>query len=334
MSADSEILETSSRELYKVVAFGDFKVKLAVFDQMLYFIKELMVESPQDFLITQYMQQFIKMVKVWYLCERNKLKLNERSLKAKLCDGMEILQTNVFREPSPGDEAQRVENSKVGTRMVNHQYLFDAMDMVALLGCNSKDALVRQLSIILMAESGKLKRLLIPKEVYKHSLYDVFYYSSDEIKEQLVKRMLIVNPYKQGELKSLDDMKKAVGDLSPYQLIVDKFEYRKSGVTESFIRDLQVMWIGEVTSRWKLKITEGAEDQESSQIVAGPVVLDFINIMSHRTLAAFDGKTESAPQKDFVGLNILMALVLYQITRSNFQGISATASPGRPQEGV
>lgn len=73
------------------MAFGDFKVKLAVVDQMVYFIKELMLDTPQEFLITQYMQQFIKMIKIWYLCERNKLKINERNLKTKICDGLEIL---------------------------------------------------------------------------------------------------------------------------------------------------------------------------------------------------------------------------------------------------
>lgn len=35
--------------------------------------------------------------------------------------------------------------------------------MIALLGINNKEKLVRQLSIILMAENGKLNRLLIPQ---------------------------------------------------------------------------------------------------------------------------------------------------------------------------
>jgi len=29
-----------------------------------------------------------------------------------------------------------------------------------------------------------------------------------------------------------------VNDLSPYQLIVDSFDYKKAGVTESLVRDL------------------------------------------------------------------------------------------------
>lgn len=46
-------------------------------------------------------------------------------------------------------------------------------------------------------------------------------------------------------------MSKLIKELSPFLLIVDKFEYKKSGVTESFVRDIQVMWIGEVMERWK-----------------------------------------------------------------------------------
>lgn len=70
------------------------------------------------------------------------------------------------------------------------------MDMVGMLGCNSKDSLVRQLSVIFIAESGKLKRLLIPKESYRHGLYDIFYYFGDEIKDVITKRIMIINPFK------------------------------------------------------------------------------------------------------------------------------------------
>jgi hypothetical protein len=52
---------------------------------------------------------------------------------------------------------------------------------MSLISCSSRDKLVRQLSVILMAENGKLKRLLIPKDVYVKGLYDIIYYSGDII---------------------------------------------------------------------------------------------------------------------------------------------------------
>jgi|LauGreDrversion4_2_1035121.scaffolds.fasta_scaffold201361_1 hypothetical protein len=68
--------------------------------------------------------------------------------------------------------------------------------MLALIGCNSKDRLVRQNSIILMAENGKLKRLLIPKDSYTRGLYDVIYYGLDDIKDLIASQLLVFNPFK------------------------------------------------------------------------------------------------------------------------------------------
>lgn len=56
MSADYDIVSSASKALYQLIAYGDFKVKLAVVDQMLYILKELMRDSPLDFLVTQFFQ--------------------------------------------------------------------------------------------------------------------------------------------------------------------------------------------------------------------------------------------------------------------------------------
>ncbi len=52
-------------------------------------------------------------------------------------------------------------------------YLFETIDLMSLLGMCNKERIVRQLSVLLMIEAGKLKRLLFPKEGYKVSLYDI-----------------------------------------------------------------------------------------------------------------------------------------------------------------
>ena len=64
-------------------------------------------------------------------------------------------------------------------RMVNYMYIFDITDMIGLIGICNKEKLIRQLSLILMVESGKLKRLLIPKDHYRKGLYDILYYNED-----------------------------------------------------------------------------------------------------------------------------------------------------------
>jgi hypothetical protein len=54
------------------------------------------------------------MVKIWHLCEKNKNKVNERSLKSRFCDGMEILQLDIT---NGGDASEN--SKKIGTRMLN-----------------------------------------------------------------------------------------------------------------------------------------------------------------------------------------------------------------------
>lgn len=51
MSAEYSIVATASQQIFKLVIYGDFKTKIALVDQMMYFIKELMLEAPDEFLI-------------------------------------------------------------------------------------------------------------------------------------------------------------------------------------------------------------------------------------------------------------------------------------------
>ena len=38
--------------LQKMMIFGDLAMRISLVDQMIYLIKELMLESPEDFLVT------------------------------------------------------------------------------------------------------------------------------------------------------------------------------------------------------------------------------------------------------------------------------------------
>lgn len=61
-----------------------------------------------------------------------------------------------------------------------------------------------------MAETGKLKRLMIPTSYYNKGLYDIVYYESDSIKELIAKRMLIVNSFKPSEFRTLEETQKLI----------------------------------------------------------------------------------------------------------------------------
>ena len=37
-----------------MMTYGDIKTRIALIDQILYFVKELMLDTPDDFLICQY----------------------------------------------------------------------------------------------------------------------------------------------------------------------------------------------------------------------------------------------------------------------------------------
>ena len=89
-------------------------------------------------------------------------------------DGLELLSTS-SNESTPQLVQKKLASDQASRKIA---YIFDAVDMIVLLGISSKERLIRQLSVVLMAENGKLKRLLVPKETYAQGLYDVVYYQS------------------------------------------------------------------------------------------------------------------------------------------------------------
>lgn len=97
-----------------------------------------------------------------------------------------------------------------------------------------------------MAESGKLKRLLVHKDKYTRSLYDIISYEKDSIKQNIVSKVLIFNSFKSQELKSKKDTLSLFNDLSIFQIIIDNFDYKKAGYTEGLVRDVSVILIGEL----------------------------------------------------------------------------------------
>lgn len=153
--------------------------------------------------------------------------------------------------------------------------------MIGLLFMCNKDKLMRQLAVILIAENGKLQRLLIPKERYTRGVYDILYYSNESIQESIISKMVIIHCMKTGEFKSLEDTQKMVKSFSPYQIIVDNIDYKKSGINDSIFREMQVIVIGEVFREWKkILVSEYPSVADS--------ILSFVNLLSQRTIKLFE----------------------------------------------
>ena len=115
------------------------------------------------------------------------------------------------------------------------------------------------------------------------------------------------------EFRSLDEMTRVIKGVSPYHLIIDGFDYKKAGLNENMVRDIQIIMMGEVFIEWKKILL-----QPSLLSVSAPI-LNFINILSQRTLHLFEIKSDNefSVIKDFIGLNLLMAITLYNVSRSH-----------------
>ena len=54
LSLCPKINQNTSKSLFKIMTYGDIQTRIALIDQILYFVKELMLDTPDDFLICQY----------------------------------------------------------------------------------------------------------------------------------------------------------------------------------------------------------------------------------------------------------------------------------------
>ena len=53
---DYRVAQKTMKCLQKMMIYGDLSMRISLVDQMIYFIKELMLESPDDFLVSQCLQ--------------------------------------------------------------------------------------------------------------------------------------------------------------------------------------------------------------------------------------------------------------------------------------
>ena len=101
--------------------------------------------------------------------------------------------------------------------------------------------------------------------------------------------------------------------------MVDNFEYQRFGLWESLVRDIQILYVGDLVRMWKETLLKHTR-------VSG-VILHYVQHLSGTALALFEsrqGGSQGDPavqvsmvQRDCVGFNLLLAIVLFNITKSH-----------------
>ena len=77
----------------------------------------------------------------------------------------------------------------------NHLYIFDLVDSIGLVGMCNRERIVRNLSIKLVTEAGKLKRLVAGHDT-RRCIADILYYQDQLLRERLVDRLSILKMFK------------------------------------------------------------------------------------------------------------------------------------------
>ena len=82
-STDYKICSKASKMLQKAVMFGSLEVKVSIIDQILYVLKELMIEQIHDFHLPLIFQQLHSCIKLWHHSEIHKLRISEQNAISK-----------------------------------------------------------------------------------------------------------------------------------------------------------------------------------------------------------------------------------------------------------
>ena len=84
LSADFEISSKTSKLLQKMMIFGTLEAKVSILDQLLYIIKELVIEQQEDFHLPMFLQQLVSCVKLWHHTEIHRLRISPGPLADQL----------------------------------------------------------------------------------------------------------------------------------------------------------------------------------------------------------------------------------------------------------
>ena len=291
---------------------GAIEVKVTLIDQIIYIMKELMIESLEDFQLQMFLQLLVSCVKIWHHSEIHKLRVPNSSMNAHF-SGI------LFVPINSGKKLKKSLDPEVPLtypEIQQYLYIFDLIDTMTLLNICSNQKICRVLSLSLMQESSKLKRLISGGDSRK-SLSDLLYYNEAAIRDRIIERMSIIKMFKfknfKAEANQVDtftkiykreDIEAILQPLSFWKIIEDNFDYKELKLTESLARDISVQYIGELATLWKNEfrslVPRKEQSQDESQFkrlkrqhrVIGQRLLNFIFNLNRRTLYVFERKID------------------------------------------
>jgi hypothetical protein len=98
-------------------------------------------------------------------------------------------------QKSDNSAIKGAENVQTYPEIHNYLYIFDLMDAISLIGISNKEKIARNLSLVLIQESSKLKRLVAGQDKRK-SLADLLYYNDLAIRDRIAERMTLIKMFK------------------------------------------------------------------------------------------------------------------------------------------
>jgi len=202
LSVDFDISSKSSKLLQKMIIFGNLETKVYLIDQIMYIIRELMIEQSEDYHLQMFLQLLVSCIKLWHHTEIHKLRLTTGPLTDQL-NGVQFYNINspsksqkIKRQPdSENQGAKGAGKAQTYPDIQNYLYIFDLIDSISLIGICNKDKRARNLSLVLIQESSKLKRLIAGHDTRK-TLADLLYLNELAIKDKLVERLTLLKMFK------------------------------------------------------------------------------------------------------------------------------------------
>lgn len=286
-----------------------------------------MIEQLDDFHLPMFLQLLVSCIRLWHHTVVHRLRLTGGPLAAHLSGVHSVnigSRAGRARKTHTKAEDDQLQASRAGDllwtpeEIQGHLYLFDLIDALALVGLCNKEKMVRSLSLVLVQEAGKLKRLVAGQDRRK-SLADILHSSELVIRERIAERMLLVKMFKHkaatGEPSEAQEtmtetfgraeVEQVIMNLSFFKIIEDAFDYRAAKINESFARDLAVQHVGELATMWKnefkglvqnkrLHTKDSATGRLRRQHrIIGQKILNFVFNVSRRALVVFEGKVDA-----------------------------------------
>ena len=191
-----------------------------------------------------------------------------------------------------------------------------------MIGICNKEKRARSLSLVLIQESSKLKRLIAGHDTRK-TLADLLYLNELAIRDRLAERVALLKMFKHKDegnsqpdcftkTYNLEDFDQILSNLSFSKIIEDHFNYQQSKISESLARDIAVHYVGELATLWKNEFRTLTQNKRPSpkdsqsqfnklkkhHRMIGQKLINFIFNISKRSLYRLELRMDASKRRD------------------------------------